>query len=66
MDDEVKQAIADLERVAEQLTDVSMRLLADAIEAGSTKRPDSEKRVSQARNAVDKAIRLLGGGVSTS
>lgn len=49
----------ELETIAEELNDLSMRLLSDAIEAGHTTRPLEEKSVSQARRAVEKAIHHL-------
>lgn len=61
MNDELMRAVEDLEQVAANLTDVSMRLLSEAISDGSTERPALEKRVSQARRAVEKAIHLLSG-----
>jgi len=47
---------SELQTIAEELNDLSMRLLSDAIEAGHTTRPLEEKSVSQARRAVEKAI----------
>ena len=49
----------ELQTIAEDLNDLSMRLLSDAIEAGQTTRPPEEKNVSQARRAVEKAIHHL-------
>lgn len=49
----------ELQTIAEELNDLSMRLLSDAIEAGQTTRPTDEKSVSQARRAVEKAIHHL-------
>jgi len=48
-----------LESISEQLNDAAMRLLSEAIESGSQHRPDAEKKVSQARRAVDKAVHYL-------
>lgn len=61
-EDDIARAITDLDRVAANLTDISMRILSDAIEAGSTERPAMDKRVTQARRAVEKAIRALENG----
>ena len=52
----IERLAAELERIAEELNDVSMSILADAIGAGSTERPATEKKVSQARRAVEKAL----------
>ena len=54
--DEIESIIDRLEDVAEQLNDVAMRIISEAIQNGETARPTSEKRVSQARRAVEKAI----------
>ena len=50
--DEIKQQ---LENISEMLNDAAMQMLSEAIESGSGQRPDAEKKVSQARRAVDKA-----------
>ena len=49
----------ELQTIAEDLNDLSMRLLSEAIDAGQTTRPPEEKSVSQARRAVEKAIHHL-------
>jgi len=49
----------DLHRIAEQLTEMSVDVLREALESGDTKRPDVDKKLSQARRAVEKAARLL-------
>lgn len=48
-----------LESISELLNDVAMGLLSEAIERGAGSRPDAEKKVSQARRAVDKAVHHL-------
>lgn len=48
-----------LESIAEELTDASIDLLRSAVEAGESKRPTADKKLSQARRAVEKAARLL-------
>ena len=50
--DEIKQQ---LESISEMLNDAAMQILSEAIERGSSQRPDAEKKISQARRAVDKA-----------
>ena len=49
-----------LEGIAEELGDVALETLRDAVRAGATK-SDEEKRITRARNAVEKAARLLAG-----
>lgn len=57
----IDSIIARLAELSEELGDLSMALLRDAIESGDTARPAGEKTVSQARRAVDKAVNLLAG-----
>ncbi|MEY3657141.1 MAG: hypothetical protein RL114_1499 [Actinomycetota bacterium] len=57
--DDVESIISQLEGISERLNDVAMSLISDAIEQGETTRPALEKRVSQARRAVDKAVMHL-------
>lgn len=56
---DVQRFIDDLETISEHLNDAAMSALSEAIENGETARPDIEKRLSQARRAVDKAIHHL-------
>lgn len=56
---DVEQIIERLRTISEELTDLSMRILSDAISEGATSRPREEKVVSQARRSVDKAISQL-------
>ncbi len=48
-----------LDAIGEDLADLALDLLRQAIGEGATGRPDAEKRVTQARRAVEKAARLL-------
>lgn len=61
----MEQRIADirarLESIVEELTDISVDVLREAVEAGATSRPDVDKRLSQARRAVERAARSLEG-----
>ena len=47
-----------LESIADELGDLALDALRAAVEAGATKSED-EKRITRARNAVQKAARLL-------
>lgn len=49
-----------LEHIAEQLDDLAMTVLRDAVEEGATSRPEEEKRLTRARRSVEKAISILG------
>jgi hypothetical protein len=50
-----------LEAIAEELADLAMEALRDAIEAGERGRPASERRLTQARRSVERAASLLRG-----
>jgi len=53
-------AIAEeLDAISERLNDAAMAVLSEAIERGETSRPAIEKRISQARRAVEKAAHHL-------
>jgi len=47
-----------LDQIAEELGDLAIDTLRAAVEAGATK-SEEEKRITRARNAVEKAARLL-------
>lgn len=49
-----------LEQIAEQLDDLVMTVLRDAVEEGATSRPEEEKKLTRARRSVEKAISILG------
>lgn len=48
-----------LRSISEQLNDVAMDALREALENRSGERPAIEKKISSARRAVDKAARIL-------
>jgi len=48
-----------LEAIAEEIADLAIDEIRGAIRAGNTSRPVTEKRLTQARRAVEKAIHLL-------
>lgn len=50
---------AQLESVAEALTDRSIDVLRSAMEAGATGHPAEEKQLAKAQRAVGKAIQVL-------
>jgi stalled ribosome rescue protein Dom34 len=54
--------IADrLEAISEELGDASIDVLSEAIRAGATTRPVEDKKLAQARRAVEKAANLVRG-----
>ncbi len=57
--DDIELITSQLEDIAERLNDVAMSLISEAIENGESSRPPIEKRVSQARRAVEKAVQHL-------
>jgi len=48
-----------LEAISEELADMALDVLREAVDQGADKRPDLEKRLTRARTAVDKAANLL-------
>ncbi|MCX6516727.1 MAG: hypothetical protein WCP50_02150 [Actinomycetota bacterium] len=56
---DIDEIISDLERASEALNDTAMSLITEAIRSGEKERPALEKKVSQARRAVDKALYIL-------
>lgn len=48
-----------LEGIAEELAELSIDVLREAVAEGASSRPPEEKAYSQARRAVEKAVRLL-------
>lgn len=57
--DRVDDVRSRLESIAEELAELAMDVLRQAIEDGAGSRPPIEKSLSQARRAVEKAARLL-------
>lgn len=53
---------ARLETISEELADLAIVRLRDAIDAGGTELPVDEKRLTRARRAVEKAIAVLAEG----
>jgi hypothetical protein len=50
-----------LEAVAEELADLALDALRQAVNDGAESRPELERRLTRARTAVEKAVRLLDG-----
>jgi predicted transcriptional regulator len=50
-----------LDSIAEELADLAMASLREAVEANATTRPELERRLTRARTAVEKAAHLLDG-----
>jgi hypothetical protein len=54
--DRIESMVDRLTGIAEDLNDLSMSILSEAIANGERDRPALEKQMSQARRAVEKAI----------
>lgn len=52
-------AAEQLEAIAEQLDDIAFDQLREAVADGAMERPQTDKRLLQARRAIDKAAHLL-------
>lgn len=57
--EEIERISSELQQLSTDLNDLAMSLLSSAIRDGASARPPEEKRVSQARRSVDKAIQQL-------
>ncbi len=57
--DQIEAIAEKLTSIAEELNDLAMHILSEAISEGQKARPDTEKRVSQARRSVEKAVHQL-------
>jgi hypothetical protein len=56
---DVDDIIERLRSVSEDIADRAISALSEASRAGHTKRPETERTLTQARRAVEKAIHLL-------
>lgn len=61
VNDRVSDIREQLESLGEQLAELSIDVLRQAVDDGETTRPPLEKKLTQARRAVEKATRLLDG-----
>lgn len=59
MENRIAGVQAKLESIADELTDISVEVLREAVDAGERSRPVIDKKLSQARRAVEKAARAL-------
>ncbi|HJM00132.1 MAG: hypothetical protein QGF99_04630 [Acidimicrobiales bacterium] len=62
MEDRLEDIRSRLVSISEELADLGIAALQSAIDEDgmNAKRPDSEKRLSRARRAVDKAAAIIG------
>lgn len=59
MNDRLEDIQVRLEGISEELGDLSISLLRDAVDAGQTERPPLDKVLARVRRSVDKAAMLL-------
>lgn len=52
----------ELAALVDRLDELALDILRDAVEAGRSKRPGLERRVTRARNGLERALRLLEPG----
>jgi hypothetical protein len=60
-DGQLEELLQALGGIAEQLADLALVALHDAIEAGATTRPPLERQLTRARHAVERAMAILAG-----
>lgn len=63
---DVSDIMTRLEAIADELGEMTMNILTQAIQDGQTSRPPQEKSLSQARRSVEKALQQLGKTSSSS
>lgn len=63
--DDIESIAGRLEALSEELNDLAMSLVSEAIAEGKGERPEAEKRVSRARRTVDRAAAQLRGAFTT-
>jgi len=61
-EDRLDELAGRLDVIAEELADLALAELRTALERGESGRPVTEKRLTQARRAVEKASHLLQAG----
>jgi ElaB/YqjD/DUF883 family membrane-anchored ribosome-binding protein len=63
MSDKVEDIRARLDSISDELADLAVDALRQAVEEGAQQRPPIERTLTKARRAVDKAARLLDEAV---
>jgi hypothetical protein len=61
-DDRIGEVTGELRAIVERLDEIAFDALREAVEKGQTARPELERRVVRARNAIDRALRILENG----
>lgn len=66
-DERIGEVTGELRAIVERLDEIAFDALREAVAEGQTTRPELERRVVRARNAIDRARRILeNGGVEGS
>ncbi len=58
-DESINDIVARLESISEEIADKALDALKSAHREGAVKRPESERQLSTARRAIEKAIGVL-------
>jgi hypothetical protein len=61
MSGEIEELADRLDEIAEAIADLAIDAIRGALRAGATSRPADERKLTQARRAVEKASHLLRG-----
>ncbi len=61
-DERIAEVTGELQAIVERLDEIAYDALREAVAEGQTTRPDLERRVVRARNAIDRARRILEDG----
>ena len=65
VNDDIESIAGRLEALSEELNDLAMSLVSEAIAEGKGERPEAEKRISRARRTVDRAVAQLRGSLTS-
>jgi hypothetical protein len=61
MNDRIDSVVDRLEAIAEELADLALESLHEAVATKSRDRPELERQLTRARRAVEKAVHVLRG-----
>ena len=62
LSEELEGISAEIHTLVERLDDLALCLLREAVAKGESRRPEIERRITRARNALLRAVPLLRGG----
>lgn len=65
IDDDIESIAGRLEALSEDLNELAMKLVSEAIAEGRGERPEAERRISRARRTVDRAASQLRGSLTS-